>query len=309
MRILIALVSITVLLSIPSAYAQDLDDAGTVKAVALRYIEGWYAGNAPQVREVLHPELVKRIAKIDPETGKSYLITQSLSDFMNLTAAHKEKPGAKQQKDITVLDVFRDAAMARVSATAWFDYMQLAKWEGKWMIFNLLWERKDGGIPGAETLPYTQDPGDAAAVKAAAREYIEGWYAGDAQRVEKVLNPELVRRTVRTDPQTGTSYLLFDSTKDFLDLTGENKGKPGAKQQEDITILDVFRNAAMVKVTAASWVDYLQMARWNGKWVIVDILWEPKQGGMLGTASEDLPERPLPPALKSLWKYAGTVSQ
>jgi predicted lipid-binding transport protein (Tim44 family) len=299
----------TLLLAIPSAHGQDLDDVGTVSAVALRYIEGWYAGNATQVREVLHPELVKRIAKTDPQTGKSYLVTQSLSDFINLTAAHKEKPGAKQQKDITVLDVYKDAAMARVSATAWFDYMQLAKWEGKWMIFNLLWERKDGGIPGGETLQSTQNPDDAAAVKAAALEYIDGWYAGDAKRIEKVLNPELVRRTVRTEPQTGTSYLIFDSAKDFIDLTGEHKAKSGVKQQKDIAVLDVFRNAAMVKVTASGWVDYLQMARWNGKWKIVDILWEPKEGGTFATSSQDLPERPLPPALKDLWRYAGTVSQ
>jgi hypothetical protein len=309
MRIRIALASMAMLLSLPSAYGQDLDDVGTVKAVALRYIEGWYAGNATQVRDVLHAELVKRIVKTDPQTGKSYLITQSLSDFINLTAAHKEKPGAKQQKDITVLDVYKNAAMARVSATAWFDYMQLAKWDGKWMIFNLLWERKDGGIPGGEVLQSTQNPDDTAAVKAAALEYIEGWYAGDAQRIEKVLHPDLVRRTLRIDPQTGTTYLMFDGSRDFISLTGEHQGKPGAKQQEDIVVLDVYRNAAMVRVTAASWVDYMQMARWNGKWVIVDLLWEPKDGGLVGTTLEGLPERPLPPALKDLWRYAGTVSQ
>ena len=309
MRIMVALVVMALLLVIPPAHAQDLDDVGTVKAIALRYIEGWYAGNATQVRDVLHAELVKRIAKTDSQTGKSYLITQSLSDFINLTAAHKEKPGAKQQKDITVLDVYKNAAMARVSATAWFDYMQLAKWDGKWMIFNLLWERKDGGVPGAEPLQSTHNPDDDMAVQAAAREYIEAWYAGDAQRIEKVLHPDLVRRTLRIDPQTGTTYLMFDGSRDFINLTGEHKGKPGAKQQEDIAVLDVYRNAAMVKITAASWVDYLQMARWNGKWVIVDLLWEPKDGGMVSTTLEGLPERPLPPALKDLWRFAGTVSQ
>jgi hypothetical protein len=295
--------------SAPRAYGQDLDDVGTVKAIALRYIEGWYAGNATQVRDVLHAELVKRIAKIDPQTGKSYLVTQSLSDFINLTAAHKEKPGAKQQKDITVLDVYKNAAMARVSATAWFDYMQLAKWEGKWMIFNLLWERKDGGVAGATAEDYKQSPDDPPAVKAAATEYIEAWYAGDAQRMEKVLHPELMRRTLRIDPQTGTTYLLFDGSKDFITLTAEHKGKSGATQPADIEVLDIFRNAAMVKVTAASWVDYLQMVRWNGKWVIIDLLWEPSDGGVVGTKLVGLPERPLPPALKDLWRFAGAVSQ
>ncbi len=41
-----------------------------------------------------------------------------------------------------------------------------------------------------------------------------------------------------------------------------------------MTILDVFENAAMVRVTGPEWVDYLQMAKWNGRWVIVNVLWE-----------------------------------
>jgi hypothetical protein len=29
-----------------------------------------------------------------------------------------------------------------------------------------------------------------------------------------------------------------------------------------------------VKLMAADWVDYLHLARWNGRWVIVNVLWE-----------------------------------
>ena len=39
---------------------------------------------------------------------------------------------------------------------------------------------------------------------------------------------------------------------------------------------DVFENAASVKVVASDWIDYLHMAKWNGRWVIVNVLWELK---------------------------------
>ena len=54
------------------------------------------------------------------------------------------------------------------------------------------------------------------------------------------------------------------------------KDTPKEKQQKDVTILDVFENAASVKVVASDWIDYLHMAKSNGKWVIVNVLWELK---------------------------------
>ena len=43
-------------------------------------------------------------------------------------------------------------------------------------------------------------------------------------------------------------------------------------------MLDVFENAASAKVIAASWIDYLHLSRFNGRWVIVNVLWEMKPG-------------------------------
>lgn len=43
-----------------------------------------------------------------------------------------------------------------------------------------------------------------------------------------------------------------------------------------MTVLDVFENAASVKVVATEWIDYLHVARFNGRWVIVNVLWELK---------------------------------
>ena len=46
---------------------------------------------------------------------------------------------------------------------------------------------------------------DDAAIKATALNYIEGWYEGDAARMESALHPELAKRMILTDPKTGHS--------------------------------------------------------------------------------------------------------
>lgn len=119
---------------------------------------------------------------------------------------------------------------------------------------------------------------DATAIKETALNYIEGWYEGNADRMEAALHPELAKRIVRTDPQTHQSRLDQMSALTLVQNTRRRGGKqtPKEKQQKDVTILDIFENAASVKIVASDWIDYLHLAKFNGKWVIVNVLWELK---------------------------------
>ena len=119
---------------------------------------------------------------------------------------------------------------------------------------------------------------DQAAIRAAALDYIEGWYTGDAERMERALHPDLAKRIVITNPQNGRSRLDQMSALALVQGTrrGGGKNTPADKQQKDVTILDVFENAASVKIVASDWIDYLHLAKFNGRWVIVNVLWELK---------------------------------
>jgi len=124
----------------------------------------------------------------------------------------------------------------------------------------------------------TASDADKEAIKQTALDYIEGWYEGNAERMERALHPELAKRIVRTDPKSGRSNLGQMSAMTLVQFTRSGGGKQTAKekQQKDVSILDVFENAASVKVVASDWVDYLHMAKWSGRWVIVNVLWEMK---------------------------------
>jgi Putative lumazine-binding len=122
-----------------------------------------------------------------------------------------------------------------------------------------------------------QTAADTAGIKAAAMDYIEGWYAGDAARMERAVHPELVKRIVTT-PTSGRSQLesIGAMTMVLRTRAGGGSRTPPERQQKDLTILDIFANAAVAKIIASDWVDYLELAKWNGRWVIVNVLWELK---------------------------------
>ena len=48
------------------------------------------------------------------------------------------------------------------------------------------------------------------------------------------------------------------------------------EQQKDVTILDVLGGAATVKLEMRDWVDYMYVGKINGKWLIINVLWEMK---------------------------------
>ena len=87
---------------------------------------------------------VKRIVVSDTTTGKSVLQNMGASALVNGTrhGYGKETPKERRQRDVTVLDIYGNAASAKAVMADWVDYMQLAKVDGRWVIVNVLWERK-----------------------------------------------------------------------------------------------------------------------------------------------------------------------
>ena len=90
-----------------------------------------------------------------------------------------------------------------------------------------------------------QSGADANAIKQTALDYIEGWYEGNAERMERALHPELAKRIVRTN-QEGRSRLDQMSAMTLVQGTrmGGGKDTPKEKQQKDSKSLvtsDVFQ--------------------------------------------------------------------
>jgi Putative lumazine-binding len=96
--------------------------------------------------------------------------------------------------------------------------------------------------------------------------------------MERALHSELAKRMVSTDAMTGRSLLSQMSAMTLVQRTREGIGKkiPQDRRLKDVTILDRFNNATVVKVVASDWIDYLEVAKFNGEWKIINVLWELK---------------------------------
>lgn len=126
-----------------------------------------------------------------------------------------------------------------------------------------------------------QTAADSAGIRQAALDYIEGYYTGDATRMERALHPDLAKRIVRTNPANGRSALENMSAMTLVLVTRAmaQQPVPPAARRSDVTILDVFGSAASVRVDATQWVDYLHLGKLNGQWRIVNVLWEMRPAG------------------------------
>lgn len=121
----------------------------------------------------------------------------------------------------------------------------------------------------------TQTAADSVAIRRAALDYIEGWYSGDAAQMQRALHPDLAKRYVRKDAK-GESWLSNSTADGLVHSTrlGHGKDVPPEQQQKDARIVAVDGDMAMVKLTSTKLIDYMHVARWNGEWKIVNVLWD-----------------------------------
>jgi hypothetical protein len=132
------------LLLIPGmARAQTSADTAGIRGAALDYIEGYWTANGERMAQAVHPALIKRIMNTDT-AGNHWIREMSASELIRGTrmGGGSRTPAAQQGRDVRILDIFQNTASVRVDATGWIDYMHMVKWQGRWVIVNVLWETR-----------------------------------------------------------------------------------------------------------------------------------------------------------------------
>ena len=121
-----------------------------------------------------------------------------------------------------------------------------------------------------------QTAADSAGIRGAALDYGEGWYEGSVERMSRALHPELVKRILVVDTTTRQSFVSGMGKTALVNNTARGGGTktPEDRRRKDVVIYDITGNAAVAKLTMSGWVDYLQLVRVDGRWVILNVLWE-----------------------------------
>ena len=118
---------------------------------------------------------------------------------------------------------------------------------------------------------------DREAVRQAVLDYVEGIYNVQPERIERSVSPNLAKLGFYR-PATETTYrpprsMAFQQLVEIA-KTYNKEGKLRKDAPKDIQIYDVLDQTASVKLTAEWGIDYMHLAKLNGKWMIINVLWQ-----------------------------------
>ena len=114
---------------------------------------------------------------------------------------------------------------------------------------------------------------DEAAIRDVARAYLESWLDGDGERMRGALHPMLAKRGLDYGSDlspTGVHHL----DTEYMAASAARGPRPQFGRAIEIAILDFADNIASVKVVSEPFVDYLHLAKLDGRWSIVNALYE-----------------------------------
>jgi hypothetical protein len=116
---------------------------------------------------------------------------------------------------------------------------------------------------------------DRAAVVETALDYFEGWFDGDARRMDRALHPALAKRSL-SQVDTNSPELRSTTKERMVALTAEGGGRDegrGGDLAIDVEVVDLHGNIASVVVHSDVYREYLHLVRTDEGWKIVNALW------------------------------------
>ena len=108
-------------------------------------------------------------------------------------------------------------------------------------------------------------------INEAVRNYIEGWYDKDENRISKSIHPLLAKRSPDAASSNGIRHV---DKAGLLGVVQQFGGDKGLGRTVDITVYETRDNLATVKAVSNEYVDYIHLAYTEGSWQIVNVLWE-----------------------------------
>jgi hypothetical protein len=110
------------------------------------------------------------------------------------------------------------------------------------------------------------------AITAVAQNYMDAYYTANPSLMQKTLHPEFHKRTLRT--VNGQTQITEDTAQSMVEGVGLGSGRyiPRNERVRSIEVLDVYRDAASVKVVTGRWIDYMHLSKLNGEWRVLDVV-------------------------------------
>lgn len=119
------------------------------------------------------------------------------------------------------------------------------------------------------------DPTDREGIELAVRDYFEGWYGGDADRMARALHPDLAKRSFAQD-RDRTQAVDHTTAAEMIDLTRAGAGRTRAQAATappEIAIVAVSSGMASVHAASGPYIEYLHLVKTADGWRILNAIW------------------------------------
>ena len=247
------------------------DEKQGIERAVLDYAESYYEVRPEYVERSIHRDL----AKIGFTIGEDGSYGEKPMDYAgfekmiaNLIAAeYTPEPGPKE---VEILDAADQTALVKLTGSWGVDYMQLAKFDGKWMTRHALWQTAPLYQNEEQRIESTH------AIEEAVGNYVDAIYKAKPDWIERSVSKSLVKFGFQRSRESGSysaSTMSFDQLVD-----GAGKWYANAPARADarrkIEVLDVMDKIACAKLTADWGIDYMHLAEIDGRWMILHVMWQ-----------------------------------
>ncbi len=128
-------------------------------------------------------------------------------------------------------------------------------------------------------LVVAQSAEDRAGAERAAMDYLEGFYEGSTEKLSRSVHPDVLKfGFYMEDGEYHRAPMTFDEMLQFATRVKERGDHPDASAPKRVELLDVLDQTAVAKVYAWWGSDYLNMAKYDGTWKVVQVLWQSAPG-------------------------------
>ena len=139
----------------------------------------------------------------------------------------------------------------------------------------------------------TNNDADRQGVIAAALDYMEGALNADAARMERGVHPGLTKVVVSTSRETGQQSLRYNTATFLVEwVRSADERMANMDKTVDVEVFEIGHDLAVARAIGQIWYDFLQLAKIDGQWRIVNVLWARNlleaedQTGVVATASD-----------------------
>ncbi|HMG12182.1 MAG TPA: nuclear transport factor 2 family protein [Gemmatimonadaceae bacterium] len=114
------------------------------------------------------------------------------------------------------------------------------------------------------------------AVRRAVLDYVEGFYEGDTVKLTRALRPDISKYGFWRD-STGKydgERMTFPEAIAYGKKVKAQNRPVNASWPKDVVVYEAQDQTATAKVTAWWGTDYVLLGKFDGKWMITDVLWQ-----------------------------------